>query len=64
MEILTSCERGVPGDKVIRDICEVMEGYKALITCCPELVDTQEYQDLYRSFYMAGRMAHGSDAKV
>lgn len=64
MEILTSCERGVPGDKVILDICEVMEGYKALITCCPELVDTQEYQDLYCSFYMAGRMAHGSDAKV
>ena len=63
-EILTSCERGIPGEKVIQEIYEVMDEYKVLIECCPELVDTQEYQNLYRSFYMAGRMADGSDEKV
>lgn len=63
-EVLTSCERGIPGENVIQEICEVMDEYKALMKCCSELVDTQEYQNLFRSFYMAGRMTDESAEKV
>ena len=57
MKILMTCEQGKSEVKqVMIDVCDVMEEYKELIRCCPEQVSRTEYQDLYRSFYVVGRM--------